>query len=207
MAADFDPARLAPDQQYRLVASTVVPRPIALVTTMGGGVVNAAPFSFFNMVGVDPPILMISVAPRAGATTAAPVMKDTVRNIEAGGEFVVNIVGRAMAEKMNRCAASLAPGRSEIEAAGLRTAPSLKVAPPRLAECPASFECKALHILKLGRKPNTMIVGEVVHFHYRDGLVDADFNVDGAALDAVGRISGRGLYTRLTDVFAMLQPP
>jgi len=201
MPADFDPARMSSDQQYRLVASTVVPRPIALVTTLGPAGVNAAPFSFFNMVGVDPPMLMISVAPRHGA------MKDTVANIEARGEFVVNIVSRAVAEKMNACAASLPAEQSEIAAAGLEIAPSLKVKPPRLAECPAQFECKVLQILKLGRKPNTMIVGEVVHFHYRDGLVDDAFNVDAAQLDAVGRISGRGLYTRLTDVFSMVQPP
>ncbi len=198
---DFDPALLAPDQQYRLVASTVVPRPIALVTTMRDGVVNAAPFSFFNMVGVDPPMLMISVAPRLDRP------KDTVRNIEASGEFVVNIVSRAVAEKMNACAASLPPDRSEIDTSGFQTAPSLKVAPPRLVECPAQFECKVLQILKLGRKPNTMIVGEVVHFHYRDGLVDDKFTVDGAKLDAVGRISGAGLYARLSDVFSMVQPP
>jgi len=200
--ADFDPAQLSSEQQYRLVASTVVPRPIALVTSLGPDCVNAAPFSFFNMVGVDPPMLMISVAPRRPG-----VMKDTVRNIEASGEFVVNIVSRAVAEKMNACAASLPAGQSEIEAAGFVTAPSLKVAPPRLTECPAQFECKVLQILKLGRKPNTMIVGEVVHFHYRDGLVDGDYIVDSAKLDAVGRISGRGLYTRLTDIFSMVQPP
>jgi flavin reductase (DIM6/NTAB) family NADH-FMN oxidoreductase RutF len=112
-----------------------------------------------------------------------------------------------VAERMNQCAASLPPGQSEIAAAGLLTAPSLKVAPPRLAECPAQFECTVLQILKLGRKPNTMIVGEVVHFHYRDGLVDSDYTVDSARLDAVGRISGRGLYARLGDTFTMVQPP
>ncbi|MEO8560038.1 MAG: flavin reductase family protein [Rhodospirillales bacterium] len=199
--ADFDPALLAPDQQYRLVAGTVVPRPIALVTTVRDGVANAAPFSFFNMVGVDPPMLMISVAPRPDRP------KDTVRNIEASGEFVVNIVSRAVAERMNACAASLSPERSEIDVAGFLIAPSLKVAPPRLVECPAQFECKVLQILKLGRKPNTMIVGEVVHFHYRDGLVNEKYDVDAAQLDAVGRISGAGLYARLTDTFTMVQPP
>jgi flavin reductase (DIM6/NTAB) family NADH-FMN oxidoreductase RutF len=197
----FDPDLITPQQQYKLMSGTIVPRPIALVTTLGPQGANAAPFSLFNMVGVDPPMLMFSLTPREGA------LKDTVRNIQALPEFVVHIVDESVKEKMNICSADFPHGTSEIDFAGLRTEPSVKVRPPRLVDCPAQFECKLMQIIPLGRRPNLMVIGEVVMMHYRDGIVDADkLHVDAARLGALGRMEGAGMYTRTTDRFMMARP-
>jgi flavin reductase (DIM6/NTAB) family NADH-FMN oxidoreductase RutF len=197
----FDPDLITPQQQYKLMSGTIVPRPIALVTTLGPQGANAAPFSLFNMVGVDPPMLMFSLSPREGA------LKDTVRNIQALPEFVVHIVDESVKEKMNICSADFPHGTSEIDFAGFRTEPSVKVRPPRLVECPAQFECKLLQIIPLGRRPNLMVIGEVVMMHYRDGIVDADkLHVDAGRLGALGRMEGAGMYTRTTDRFMMARP-
>jgi flavin reductase (DIM6/NTAB) family NADH-FMN oxidoreductase RutF len=197
----FDPDLITPQQQYKLMSGTIVPRPIALVTTLGPQGANAAPFSLFNMVGVDPPMLMFSLTPREGA------LKDTVRNIQALPEFVVHIVDESVKEKMNICSADFPHGTSEIDFAGFRTEPSVKVRPPRLVDCPAQFECKLMQIIPLGRRPNLMVIGEVVMMHYRDGIVDADkLHVDAARLGALGRMEGAGMYTRTTDRFMMARP-
>src|SRR6185436_12131122 len=121
---EFDPALLDPREMSKLMSAAVVPRPIALVTTLGEDGPNAAPFSFFNLVCADPPMLMFSMAPREGTT-----MKDTIRNIERLPEFVVHIVDEPNKEKMNLCSAELPHGVNEIERAGFRTAPSTKVRP------------------------------------------------------------------------------
>lgn len=200
--SSFDPDRLEPKQQYKLMSGTIIPRPIALVTTIGtDGVVNAAPFSLFNMVGVDPPMLMFSLTPREGQ------IKDTGRNIERLPEFVVHIVDESVKEKMNICSADFAHGVSEIDFAGFRTAPSVKVRPPRLIECPAQFECRLIDIVKVGRRPNHIVIGEVVMMHYRDGIVDgAKHYVDAGKLAPIGRLEGAGMYTRVTDRFRMDKP-
>ena len=197
----FDPDLITPQQQYKLMSGTIVPRPIALVTTLGPQGANAAPFSLFNMVGVDPPMLMFSLSPREGA------LKDTVRNIQALPEFVVHIVDESVKEKMNICSADFPHGTSEIDFAGFRTEPSVKVRPPRLVECPAQFECRLMQIIPLGRRPNLMVIGEVVMMHYRDGIVDPDkLHVDAGRLGALGRMEGAGMYTRTTDRFMMARP-
>lgn len=197
----FDPDLITPQQQYKLMSGTIVPRPIALVTTLGPQGANAAPFSLFNMVGVDPPMLMFSLTPREGA------LKDTVRNIQALPEFVVHIVDESVKEKMNICSADFPHGTSEIDFAGFRTEPSIKVRPPRLVECPAQFECRLMQIIPLGRRPNLMVIGEVVMMHYREGIVDPDkLHVDAARLGALGRMEGAGMYTRTTDRFMMARP-
>lgn len=200
--ASFDPNSLDTKQQYKLMSGTIIPRPIALVTTIGSdGVANAAPFSLFNMLGVDPPMLMFSLTPRAGAP------KDTARNIQAIPEFVVHIVDESVMAKMNLCSADFPHGISEIEFAGLRTRPSMKVRPPRLDECPAQFECRLIEIVKVGRRPNLVIIGEVVMMHYRDGIVDPRTHyVDAANLAPVGRLEGAGMYARITDRFHMDRP-
>ncbi|VCU68207.1 Flavin reductase like domain protein [Pigmentiphaga humi] len=200
--ASFDPDALDPKQQYKLMSGTIIPRPIALVTTLGAdGVANAAPFSLFNMIGVDPPMLMFSLTPRAGE------VKDTGRNLERVPEFVVHIVDEGVKEKMNVCSADFPPDTSEIDFAGLRTAPSVKVRPPRLVECPAQFECRLIDIIEVGRRPNRLVIGEVVMMHYRQGIVDpARFYVDAARLAPIGRLEGAGMYTRVTDRFQMGRP-
>jgi flavin reductase (DIM6/NTAB) family NADH-FMN oxidoreductase RutF len=198
----FDPALLSPIQQYKLMSSTVIPRPIALVTTIGpDGQANAAPYSLFNMVGVDPPMVMFSATPRAGE------LKDTARNIQHLPEFVIHIVDEGVKDKMNICSADFPHGQSEIDYAGFKTAPSLLVRPPRLIECPAQFECKLVEIVKVGRRPNLIVIGEVVMMHYRDGVVDeSKLYVDAGLLAPIGRLEGAGMYTRVTDRFNIPRP-
>ncbi len=193
----FDADALRGPQQYKLLTGTVVPRPIALVTTLGPGGPNAAPFSFFNALGVNPPMVMFSIGPRDGQS------KDTARNLETTPEFVVHIVDYATRDKMNVCAIDFPSGINEIERAGYRTAPSVKVRPPRLLDCPVQFECKVMETLTLGRAPYTVVIGEVVWFHYRKGLVDERLNVDQALLDPIGRLTGQFNYTRISGRFSM----
>jgi flavin reductase (DIM6/NTAB) family NADH-FMN oxidoreductase RutF len=198
----FDPALLDPKDMSKLMSAVVVPRPIALVTTLGPDGPNAAPFSFFNLCCADPPMVMFSMAPREGTT-----MKDTVRNIERLPEFVVHIVDEANREKMNLCSTDWPHGVNEIQRSGFSAVPSVKVRPPRLAECPVQLECRLERMLKLGRKPYTMLIGEVVLAHFREGLVDESrYYVDVARLNAMGRMEGSDMYTRLTDRFSMVRP-
>ena len=198
----FDPALLDPKDMSKLISAVVVPRPIALVTTLGPDGPNAAPFSFFNLCCADPPMVMFSMAPRVATT-----MKDTVQNIERIPEFVVHIVDEANREKMNLCSTEWPHGVNEIERAGFSTVPSVKVRPPRIAECPVQLECRLERMLKLGRKPYTMLIGEVVLAHFREGLVDESrYYVDVTRLDAMGRMEGSDMYTRLTNRFSMPRP-
>src|SRR4051794_24154827 len=142
MHIDF--ATLTEYQRYKLMASLIVPRPIALVTTLGpDGVVNAAPFSMFNMMGEEPPIVMISINRlKAGA------LKDTAANIVRGREFVVHLADEAMAEQMHRCGEKLPPHVSELAKVGLTPMPSRQVTPPRIAEAPVAFECSLWEMLE-----------------------------------------------------------
>jgi flavin reductase (DIM6/NTAB) family NADH-FMN oxidoreductase RutF len=199
--SQFDPDALTVKDQYKLMSGTIIPRPIALVTTLGPNGANAAPYSLFNMVGVDPPMIMFSSTPREGA------IKDTARNIAAIPEFVVHIVDEAVKEKMNICSADFPYGESEIDFAGFRIAPSVKIRPPRLIDCPAQLECRLIRIVEVGRRPNLMIIGEVVMMHYRDGIVDESvMHVDAGALAPIGRLEGAGMYTRITDRFQLGRP-
>jgi flavin reductase (DIM6/NTAB) family NADH-FMN oxidoreductase RutF len=193
----FDPATMSTADTYKLMTGSIVPRPIALVATLGPLGPNAAPFSFFNAVAVDPPTIVFSVSPRDGAA------KDTLDNIRALPEFVVHIVSSRLAEKMNICATAFPRGTDEIAEAGLRIAPSLKVRPPRIIDCPVQLECRLVQMLPLGRMPYHLVIGEVVQFHYHAGLVDGRFHVDAGKLDALGRLAGNGGYTRITDRFFM----
>jgi flavin reductase (DIM6/NTAB) family NADH-FMN oxidoreductase RutF len=193
----FDPATMSVPDTYKLMTGSVIPRPIALVSTLGPDGPNAAPFSFFNAVAVDPPTVIFSSGPREGAE------KDTLANLRALPEFVVHIVGAALAERMNICATAFARGTDEIAEAGFRTAPSLKVRPPRILDCPVQLECRVVQILPVGRLPYHLVIGEVVLFHFHEGLVDARCHVDAGALDALGRLAGNGGYARITDRFFM----
>jgi len=196
----FDAATLRTHEQYKLLTGTVIPRPIALVTTLGPHGVNAAPFSFFNAIGVKPPMVMLSIGPGEDS------LKDTVRNLERLPEFVVHIVDHTSRHGMNLCAIPFPSAVSEVAHAGLRTEPSLKVAPPRLIDFPAQFECRVLEMRKIGRLPYTLVIGEVLQFHYREGIVDTAFNVDGQKLDPIGRLAGKMNYTRIDGRFSMPLP-
>jgi flavin reductase (DIM6/NTAB) family NADH-FMN oxidoreductase RutF len=188
------------DRAYPILSALVTPRPIALVTSLGpDGVVNAAPFSFFNLLGAEPPIVAFAPGDRDDGTP-----KDTARNVRLNHEFVVNLVDEAIAEAMNLCAASLPYGVSELAQAGLTTAPSSLVKPPRLTEAPASLECVEWGTLQIGA--NRVVIGLVKRVHLRDDLFDvatARIRIDRLAL--IGRLAGNQ-YCRSRDRFELVRP-
>jgi len=192
----FDFAGLTPRERYKLLIGAIVPRPIALVTTVDAeGIVNAAPFSFFNCLSADPAILALGVEYRP---TGA--QKDTGRNVRETLSFTVNIVSDALLEGMNICAVPFAPGIDELAAAGLTAMPGVKVPCPWIAEAPAAFECRHHTTLGIGNS-REIILGEVVYAHFRADTVDAgNLHVDPVALDAIGRMGGHG-YATTRDYF------
>jgi flavin reductase (DIM6/NTAB) family NADH-FMN oxidoreductase RutF len=194
---EFDAAALTAHDQYKLMIGTVTPRPIALVTTLGRNGPNAAPFSFFNCVGTPPPMVMFSVGDKESGA------KDTVRNIREIPEFVVHIVSDLIKDKMNVCAVEYPNGVSEIDKAGFTAAPSRMVRPPRIVEAPVALECRLMQIVELGPKPYHLVIGEVVYFHYHEGVVNERFHVDIGLINPIGRLAGKGGYARVTDRFEM----
>lgn len=189
------------ERAYPILASLVTPRPIALVTTLGAdGAVNAAPFSFFNVLGAEPPIVALAPGDRDDGTP-----KDTARNIRANHEFVVNLVDEAIAERMNLCAASLPYGVSELKHAGFTPAPSSVVKPPRIAESPVSLECAEWGTLQIGG--NRVVIGLVKRVHLRDEFFDAtQGRVRGEKLMLIGRMASPHWYCRTRDRFEMVRP-
>jgi flavin reductase (DIM6/NTAB) family NADH-FMN oxidoreductase RutF len=189
------------ERAYPILASLVTPRPIALITTLGpDGVVNVAPFSFFNVLGTQPPIVAFTPGDREDGTP-----KDTARNVRLNHEFVVNLVDEQLAEAMNRCAASLPYGLSELPSAGLTTAPSSVVKPPRIAEAPVSLECAEWCTLHIGA--NRVIIGLVKRIQLREELFDvAKGRVRGEALALIGRLASPHWYCRTRDRFEMIRP-
>lgn len=200
----FDLAAIPETDAYKLLVSTVVPRPIALVTTVNAaGRVNAAPFSFFNAVSSVPPIVVLGISPGDPNAEPGDGYKDTERNIRDAGEFVVNLVDEAIAERMNVCAVDFPTAIGELEHADLTPLPSVGVRPPRIAEAPVSFECKRVTGLSLGPR-STLEVGRVVHIHIRDDLVDPErYYVATEKMRLIGRMHGRGWYARTSDLFLM----
>lgn len=189
------------DRAYPILASLVVPRPIAWVTTLNGdGSVNAAPFSFFNVLGANPPIVGFCPGDRE---TGLP--KDTARNVRATHEFVVNLVDEELAEPMNRTAASLPYGQDELKQAGLTTRPSSVVRPPRIAESPASLECTEWGTIQIG--DNRLIIGLVKRVHVRDDLIDpGTLRINSALFHPVGRMASPDWYCRANDRFELKRP-
>ena len=186
---------------YRTLAGAVVPRPIAWVSTTGPeGVDNLAPYSFFNVVAVDPPVVMFSPVDDAESPDG---LKDTPRNIRETGEFVVNVVTESVAEAMNETSATLPAGESEFDRAAVTRADSTVVAPPRVAESPVAFECSRYEMVDVGG--STMVLGEVEWVHLDDD-VTTDGKLDVEKLDAVGRLSGN-LYSTTAERFTMERPP
>ena len=197
----FDLAQIPATDAYKLLVSTVVPRPIALATTVDGdGRVNAAPFSFFNAVSSVPPVVVLGISPGAGGGDG---YKDTARNIRDTGEFVVNLVDEEMAQRMNICAVDFPTEVSELDIAALTPVPSSELRPPRIAESPVSFECRRITGLSLGPR-SVLEIGRVVHIHIRDDLVDPQrFYVATEKMRLIGRMHGRGWYARTSDLFLM----
>ena len=190
-------------QNYQLLISCVVPRPIAFVTTLSAtGVVNLAPFSFFNGVGGNPPAVMFSPC---NSRTGQP--KDTVVNLRHLGEFVVNVVPHAIAEAMNDASFEYPPEVSELEACGFTALSSVYVKPPRVAESPVHMECRLVQIVPVGTGPlaANVCIGEVICFHVAEGFLSLDGTVDIAKLDAVGRLGGE-LYSFTRERFRLPRP-
>ena len=200
----FDLSVLPPLDQYKLLASTIVPRPIAWVVTVGpDGATNAAPFSFFNAFGAGPPIICLGIGARALGNP-----KDTGENIRRSREFVVNLVARANAEAMNITAIEFGPEIDEIAQAQLNTLASSKVAPPRIAESPVAMEC-VLHSIIDFSADRALVIGEVVAMHVADAAVlDAKrCHIDTPKLDLIGRMHGGGWYTGTNERFDMPRIP
>ena len=196
----IDPASTDPLNCYKLLIGSIVPRPIGFVSTVSAaGVRNLAPFSFFNGVSAEPPVVCFS------ATFREP-RKDTLLNIQATREFVVNIVSEEIAEKMNRCSGEYPPEVDEFELSGLTPAPSHLIRPPRVAESRVNMECKLVQIVEVSTRPlgGSLILGEVVRFHVDDAIFE-NFRIDPEKLRAIGRMGGTA-YTRTRDRFEMIRP-
>jgi len=203
----IDPASCQPREIYKLMTGIIVPRPVALVSTVSAtGVVNLAPFSFFSGVGSAPPTVLFCPALRSSDEGGEGERKDTLRNVEETGEFVVNVVSEALAGAANAAAAEVPAGVNEFELAGLTAVPSLTVRPPRVAESPAQMECRLLQIIYTSHVPGggVIVLGEVVRFHVRERLLE-NFRVDPAGLDAVGRMAGN-TWVRTRDRIEIVRP-
>ncbi len=198
----FDFAQIPAQERYKLLVSTVVPRPIALVTTVNAeGRPNAAPFSFFNVVSEDPPLVVLGIGGREPARDGD---KDTMRNLRSGGQFVINLVDEPLLEQMNICAIDFPPEVDELAAAGLTPIPSVHVAPPGIAEAPVRLECREWQSIPVGPQCRTLLIGEVLGMSVREGIVSPEtLRVDIDALALVGRMHGGGFYVRLTDRIRM----
>jgi flavin reductase (DIM6/NTAB) family NADH-FMN oxidoreductase RutF len=204
----FDPQVIDSAAMYKLLIGSVVPRPIAWVSSVDAdGVRNLAPFSYFMAITHDPPTIAFSSGPR-GADVGGGIRgkKDTLHNVEVTREFVVNVVDDALAEAMNVTSGDYAADVDEFARAGLATAPGVKVRVPRVAAAPVSMECRLAQIIPVGNLPHHLIVGEIVHVHVRDDVYDpATGRLDMRRLKPVGRLAGH-LYTHVHDIFEMKRP-
>jgi flavin reductase (DIM6/NTAB) family NADH-FMN oxidoreductase RutF len=200
----FDFSALPVRECYKLLVSTITPRPIAWVVSQNAhGHLNAAPFSFFNAFSGDPPVVGFGTGSHEPGRH-----KDTRRNIAETREFVVNLVSEEAAEAMNVTAIEFEPNVSEIEQAQLATLPSLHVKPPRIAVSPVAMECELVQVVNLG-PDNSLILGRVLAMHVHDeAVLDPGKNyIDTPKLHLIGRMHGTGWYARTTDLFEMPRIP
>ena len=198
----IDPSQNDPRNTYQLLVGSVVPRPIAWVSTIASdGTPNVAPFSFFMGVTVNPPTLAISTGLKRG------VKKDTLFNVEQSGELVVNIVIEELGEQMNTTSGDFPPDVDEFQVAGLTPAPSKRVRPPRVAESPINIECVLKQVVYVGNEGSQsgLIIAEAVLWHIRDDLPSPQNTIDVAKLHAIGRLSGNW-YTRTQDLYEITRP-
>ncbi|HUN83628.1 MAG TPA: flavin reductase family protein [Terracidiphilus sp.] len=203
----FDPAEHDSRQMYKLMTGIVVPRPIALVSTVDAhGTANLAPFSFFAGVGSVPPAVLFCPALRAKGSREPGSRKDTLQNVEETREFVVNVVSDAIAAQANATSSEVPPEVDEFQLSHLTPVPSEAVRPARVAESPAQMECRLLQVIYTGHAPGSgvIVLGEIVRFHIRQDLFD-DFRVDPAGLDAVGRMAGN-TWVRTRDRIELVRP-
>jgi flavin reductase (DIM6/NTAB) family NADH-FMN oxidoreductase RutF len=200
-----DPQSTEPGNVYKLMIGAIVPRPIAFVATVSGdGARNLAAFSFFTGVSANPPVVCFSPMVRGG--NSAEPQKDTLRNIVATREFVVNIVSEDFSEKMNQTAPEFPPEVDEFIVSGLTPVASDLVRPPRVGESLISMECKLLEVVSVSAKPlgGSLVIGEVLRFHVKDAIVE-NFRIDPDRLRPIGRMAGNS-YVRTTDRFEMVRP-
>ena len=201
----IDPTALPPAEVYALLTGCVVPRPIAFVSSLSkAGVANLAPFSFFNAGGAHPPSVVFMPV-----TSGTNHDKDTLHNVRETGEYVVHVVPWSLREKMNATSAPYPPEVDEFEQAGLTKAPSLRVKPWRVAECPIALECRLFRVVEHGEGPYhaNYVIGEVVYLHIAETLLNEKGRVDAATIDAIARLGGPH-YTRVTpgSMFTLPRP-
>jgi len=200
---ELDPTELSERDSYKLLIGTVIPRPIAFVTTLSkSGVLNAAPYSYFNIVTANPPMISISAQRRDGER------KDTARNAIETGQFVVHVSDESYIGKINETAAGVSPEQSEVELAGLTPVPSAKVAVPGVAEAKIRLECILEQAIPLGGDKTAracdLLIGRVVYFHL-DESVYKDGYIDPSELRAVSRLAGSS-YAKLGEIFSIERP-
>jgi flavin reductase (DIM6/NTAB) family NADH-FMN oxidoreductase RutF len=199
----IDVADVGAVEAYRTLIEVVTPRPIAWVTSIDPeSRVNLAPFSFFNAFGANPPVVVFSPTRRRDGSK-----KDTLLNVEATGEFVLNAAVEALAEQVNLSSKELPPGASEVELTGLSLLPSVKVRVPRIAEAPVNVECIVRQIIPVGEGPlaANLVIGEVVVIHVDDRVLGPTGRVDPRKLRTIGRMGGDD-YCRTSDLFPMQRP-
>jgi flavin reductase (DIM6/NTAB) family NADH-FMN oxidoreductase RutF len=199
----IDPAHTSQKDVYKILTGAVIPRPIGWISTVSqDGIPNLAPFSFFNAVGEDPPHVMFSTV-RSGNTN-----KDTLNNVLATGQFVVNMATEELVEAINASSVNLPPDGNEFDYAGLTAIPSVKVKAPRVAQSPIHFECQMVHHYSLeGHKDGgaTIIIGRIVMFHVSDNVLLDDFKINRETYHPIARLEGYN-YAKLGEVFSIKRP-
>jgi len=200
----LDPASVPWDLAYKYLNGAILPRPIAFVSTIDEeGRTNLAPFSFFTAVAANPMTICFSVM-RRGSDGGK---KDTLRNIEATKEFVVNMVSEAIAEPMNVTAGEYPHGDSEFDRSGLTPIPSILVRAPRVKESLVNFECRLTQIVEIGEEKGAgaLVIGQVVQIHVDDSIAEDNHRINTAKLNPIGRLAASD-YVRITDTFSMIRP-
>ncbi|MEH7075321.1 flavin reductase family protein [Neobacillus drentensis] len=198
---EISPKTLEWREAYKLLVGSILPRPIAFVSTIdGNGTANAAPFSFFTAICADP--MLICFSPMRRGTDGAK--KDTLVNIESTGQFVINIVSTSMAEQMNDCAIEFSPEIDEMVEAGLAKEPGMMVNVPRIKDSLVHLECELEQVLHFGDKPGagSLVIGKVIHVHVNDELYDKG-RIDPEKLKPIGRMAGNIFTDPLAKTFEM----
>jgi len=202
---EINPASVSRQSVYKILIGSVVPRPIGWISTVNEiGRPNLAPFSFFTAVCPEPPTILF--CPMMRGTDGS--WKDTLNNIRATNEFVVNIVTEPLAQAMNISSTEFPAAVNEFEAAGLTAVASQTVSPPRVGQSPIHFECKLNQIVEISDQPGggAVVIGTIQHIHIDPSVLIGEDKIDWAALQPIGRLAGHS-YARVTDLFELIRPP
>ena len=196
----FDPNEIDQKSIYKILTGAIIPRPIGWISSVGlDGVLNIAPFSYFNAVGDDPPHIMFS------ASRSNNTIKDTLKNVLETKQFVANMVTENLVEQMNMTAHPIPAHESEFELAGLTPEPSLKIKPPRIKESPIAMECELVHHYTLEDNKfggSTILIGRVVLFHIDKNIISEDFHINLDTYKPVARLAGAN-YSKLGEIFSI----